>query len=373
MRIALDLRANRRGGVHRWAQCTLRALVDLSGLDLLAICHPQALRPASGVQWLATDRVEGFVRDDPALRARIAGWDPDVTLAFNYLTDPHLARPFAFVLHDLIYLTSIHAAEMERAWLRRWGTHERDRLRRAAAAGDAPDPPPLPTSLGRDLWQLTWTLAEEAGAVVVPSDHTRDQAAALLGTDPAKIAVIPPGDDHLAYAPSPTLRRPLVLWIGDSKPHKQRAFAVEATALARTAIPELHMMIVGPPEETPSPLWLTTIAGCDDHQLTTLYATASCLFVSSSEEGYCLPAAEARAAGLPVVAPPLPALTQSCPDALLYQPGNAHAAAKAITIAFVQPRRPIAPSRPWHRVADEVLNVLELVATDTPRSHRTSS
>ncbi|MGH3579879.1 MAG: glycosyltransferase family 4 protein, partial [Mycobacterium sp.] len=162
---------------------------------------------------------------------------------------------------------------------------------------------------------------DTADLLIAPSEET---ASALLsaGADPKRVEVIEEGCDHL---PSPDtsatahllsrlgVRGPYLLSVGTLEPRKNLRRIVDAYAMARPRLPEpWPLVVVGPrgwgdEAEPAEPVAGVVLAGSvDDGVLSGLYAGARCLVYVPLAEGFGLPAVEAMAAGVPVVASPIP-------------------------------------------------------------------
>ena len=92
-----------------------------------------------------------------------------------------------------------------------------------------------------------------------------------------------------------------------------------------------------------------TLGRVSEDELISLYENATFLACPSSDEGFCLPVAEAQAFGVPVIASDIPILREVAGDgALFFPPNDAHAMAKLIeTILSDQSR--------WKMVSDAAL------------------
>jgi glycosyltransferase involved in cell wall biosynthesis len=219
-----------------------------------------------------------------------------------------------------------------------------------------------------------------AAAVVVPSEATRRDLAALHPGSEERVRVVPHGVDPLFLAPpppegdGPRIARlglegeGFLLAVGSGRPRKGPDTLLEAHAAYRAAGGRLLLAVTGPGKPPPGPPpGVRWIGWVDDLSLVALYRRAAALVYHSLSEGFGLPPLEAMALGLPVVA----AAAGSVPEvageaALLVPPGDAGALAAAMARATEDPglreelrRRGAARAAefPWERAADRVLEV----------------
>ncbi|HEY2601390.1 MAG TPA: glycosyltransferase [Thermoleophilaceae bacterium] len=156
-----------------------------------------------------------------------------------------------------------------------------------------------------------------------------------------------PGVDLERFQPSPPPSAPPeVLLLGAITAWKRPELALEAVALASRELPELRLRIAGAPlgaegeqllatlrrrAEQPDLAGRVELAGPVDSA--DALAGATCLLHCADREPFGMVVAEALAAGRPVAVPascgPAEIADPAC--AVLYEPGNAHAAARAIT------------------------------------------
>jgi glycosyltransferase involved in cell wall biosynthesis len=158
----------------------------------------------------------------------------------------------------------------------------------------------------------------EMDLVVTPARGTAD--ALVAGGMPAdRVAVVEEGADHLPppdlAAASRLLRRlgvgaTYLLSVGTLEPRKNLRSLVAAYVQARRSLPEPWPLVVVGPDgwgESIDPVEGVVMAGrVDDAVLSGLYARARCVAYVPLVEGFGLPVVEAMAAGVPVVASPVP-------------------------------------------------------------------
>lgn len=173
-------------------------------------------------------------------------------------------------------------------------------------------------------------LARSGAQLVTVSDFSRRRIAARLHLDPARIAVIGEGAEHIqrVVADPGTLARHglrpggFALVVSNRVAHKNLAsLQAAATALARRG---MVIAVAG----SIDPKVFSSIAGAglaerrlgrvSDAQLRALYENAACLLFPSRYEGFGLPPVEAMACGCPVLAARGGAVEEICQDNALY-------------------------------------------------------
>jgi glycosyltransferase involved in cell wall biosynthesis len=173
-------------------------------------------------------------------------------------------------------------------------------------------------------------LAKRAKLVTV-SAFAQGDLASHLGIDPAKIAVISEGAEHILRPtadPSVLAAHGLTagryaLVVGSLAPHKNlAALSATAAALAERGIQlaitgglDANVFASGSP---PLPRPATYLGRVDDAQLRALYESAACFIFPSRYEGFGLPAVEAMACGCPIAAAKAGSLPEICEDAAVY-------------------------------------------------------
>jgi glycosyltransferase involved in cell wall biosynthesis len=172
--------------------------------------------------------------------------------------------------------------------------------------------------------------ALKSSAVVCVSEFTARELSKFTGCPARKIRVV-------ANAVAPRwfgLNRisdpahPFMLFVGNLKPHKNLRRLIAAFERVNASIPQ-RLVVVGESQgfitSDPEGLQLAKqtravefVGAVSDQQLTGLMAGASALVVPSLYEGFGLPALEALAAGVPVVASDIPPLKEVCGDCATY-------------------------------------------------------
>jgi glycosyltransferase involved in cell wall biosynthesis len=196
-----------------------------------------------------------------------------------------------------------------------------------------------------------------AQAVAVPSDFVRRSVLERFAADPDRVVTIPHGVAHRAASAIPErevrarfgLPGPVVLYPAISYPHKDHATLIEAFSRVHAAHPDAVLVLTGG-EGACEPDVRRQIArlGLEDHVRRTgrvsdadvagLYEVATVVAVPSVYEGFGLPAAEAMAAGVALVAADATALPEVVGDAgLLVAPGDVPAWADAVSRLLADP------------------------------------
>ena len=195
--------------------------------------------------------------------------------------------------------------------------------------------------------------ARRAELVVVPS-HCVARDLDPLGELGERLRVVSPGVDLERFRPAAApVEEPRVLLLGAITHWKRPDLALEAVAQAARELPNLRLTVAGAPLGAEGERLLADLrrragrpdldgrvvfAGqVDDPEL--LLASAACLLHCAEREPYGMVVAEAFASGVPVVAPdscgPAELVDPDC--GRLYRPGDADAAARALTAVLNGP------------------------------------
>jgi glycosyltransferase involved in cell wall biosynthesis len=183
-------------------------------------------------------------------------------------------------------------------------------------------------------------VARRLPRILTVSESSRRDIVAQMGVRPEQLAVVPVGADHRVFRPWPEIARVpgrIMTTASADVPMKGLLPLLEALAKLRVERPSAHLVVVGrlrpdsPAAAAIDRLGLgdvvTSVAGISDDQLVACYARAEVAVVPSLYEGFSLPAVEAMACGVPLVATTGGALPEVVgPDGhagLLVPPGDA--------------------------------------------------
>lgn len=225
-----------------------------------------------------------------------------------------------------------------------------------------------------------------AARVIAVSEATRADLVERFPSAAAKVAVIPNGvspDFAEPGAGAAGVEGPYLLCVGNRKPHKNLAGAVETLARLVPARPDLRLVVVG--ESYPG--WsavleraealgvrgrVVELSGVDDAALRRLYAGCEALLFLSLYEGFGLPVLEAMACGAPVVASDRSSLPEVVGDAGVLVDPHDHAAAAdavlrlaaggALRAELVRRGRARAAAFTWRRAGRATADLLYRVA-----------
>ena len=198
-------------------------------------------------------------------------------------------------------------------------------------------------------------VARALPALIAVSQSTRRDAATDFGLDPARMTVIHNGVDTTTFRPLPEVPRRndlMVATVSANTPLKGLAYLPPAFSGVAQRQPQLKLEIVAKP---PAADILTQNAsgtararirfrpGLSQTDLVRLYAEATVAVAPSLYEGFGLPAAEAMACGVPVIATSGGALPEVVGDAGMIVPAaDAAALADAISALLDDPAQRLA-------------------------------
>ncbi|HEX3541327.1 MAG TPA: glycosyltransferase family 4 protein [Acidimicrobiales bacterium] len=196
-------------------------------------------------------------------------------------------------------------------------------------------------------------VARRVPRIVTVSESSKRDIVAQMGVAPAQLAVVPVGVDHTRFRPLPERPRVpgrIMTTASADVPMKGLVPLLEALAKVRTERPA-DLVVIGKPRaesrvtETIERLGLggavSFVSGVSDERIVELYAEASVAVVPSLYEGFSLPAVEAMACGVPLVATTGGALPEVVGKdgvtGLLVPPGDPGALASALGRVLDEP------------------------------------
>ncbi len=189
-------------------------------------------------------------------------------------------------------------------------------------------------------------VARRLPAIVTVSRSSATDIAAQMGVAPERMTVVPVGVDHTVFRPQPDVAAVpgrLMVTSSSDVPMKGLVPLLEALSLLR-ADRDVELVVVGKPREggrvdrAIERLGLRDVVRCvsgiSDEELARCYAQAQVAIVPSLYEGFSLPAIEAMACGVAVVATTGGALPEvvgtSGETGVLVPPGDPEALALAV-------------------------------------------
>ncbi|MDY0341447.1 MAG: glycosyltransferase family 1 protein [Coriobacteriia bacterium] len=317
MKSLLDCRMAGWTGVGRYTRGLVRALAQTPGHEFVLVLaagdEPVAPVSTSVRHVIAHGHPfsPGGMRE---LGTIVCRERPDVVHCLHFPTPSPVTAPLVVTLHDL---TPLVMPEVMRSVLRR-GIYRRLN-RRAVRVADA---------------------------IIVPSAHTEGDVVRLLSDAEGKTRVIPEAADDFASGPIGTVPASLlasgeryVFSMGNTKPHKDLPTLLTAFERLAMQYPELVLLLAGDvPEGHRSSLRHSALhervrftGRVTDDELRALYASAAVFVFPSRYEGFGLPPLEAMALGAPAVVADAASVPEVVGDAaLMFQPGDAEALARAI-------------------------------------------
>jgi glycosyltransferase involved in cell wall biosynthesis len=161
----------------------------------------------------------------------------------------------------------------------------------------------------RTLLRIERETLRGASRVYATSPSSRAAAARAGDLDPANISILPIPIDVEHFRPAPDaewhagLERPTIAFVGRADdPRKNVSLLLDAFAGVRRAVPAATLLLVGEPPAQPLPPGATATGEVDD--VAVLLRRAAIFVLPSLQEGFGIAAAEALAAGVPVVTTP---------------------------------------------------------------------
>jgi len=199
-------------------------------------------------------------------------------------------------------------------------------------------------------------VAQKLERIITVSHSSHGDIVKDHGVDPSKLHVVNVGVDPQQFRPLPHVKRVrgrLMCTSSSDVPMKGVVHLLEAVAKLRTERDDIHVTVIGKPN--PDGAVVATIKrlglephiefvyGVSDERIVELYAEAELAVVPSLYEGFSLPAVEAMAAGVPLVATTGGAVGEVVgrdgTTAALVPPGDAGALAVTILELLNDPAR----------------------------------
>ena len=199
-------------------------------------------------------------------------------------------------------------------------------------------------------------VARRLRRVITVSESSLGDIVQDHGVDPARMRVVHVGVDPALFRPLPHIERVpgrLMTTASADVPMKGLVHLLEALAKVRTERPDAELVVIGTPTaEGPVARAMADldladavrfVSGVSDERIVELYAEAELAVVPSLYEGFSLPAIEAMAAGVPVVATTGGAIPEVVggdgTTAALVPPGDGGALAVTILELLADPAR----------------------------------
>ncbi|MBO0732099.1 MAG: glycosyltransferase family 4 protein, partial [Acidimicrobiaceae bacterium] len=190
-------------------------------------------------------------------------------------------------------------------------------------------------------------VARQYPRLLTVSSSSRRDIVEQMGIEADRLQVVPIGADHEHFRPRPDVAivpGRIMTTASADVPMKGLAPLLEALAKLRVERPDAHLLVVGrlksgsPVSAIIDRLGLAGavrfVSGVSDRRLVELYAQAEAAVVPSLYEGFSLPAVEAMACGVPLVATTGGALPEVVGEdagaGLLVPPGDPSALAMAL-------------------------------------------
>ena len=158
-------------------------------------------------------------------------------------------------------------------------------------------------------------VARQIERVVTVSSSSKRDISAQMGVPLERMHIVPVGVDHERFRPLAHVERVpgrLMTTASADVPLKGLVPLLEAVAKLRTERDDVHLVVIGKPRDgstVPAVIdrlgldgHVQFVSGVRDERIVELYAEAQIAVVPSLYEGFSLPAVEAMASGVPLVA-----------------------------------------------------------------------
>jgi MMP alpha-(1->4)-mannosyltransferase len=197
-------------------------------------------------------------------------------------------------------------------------------------------------------------VAREMPRIVTVSESSKRDIVAQMGVQADRLHIVPVGVDPAMFRPMPEIARVpgrLMTTTSSDVPMKGLAVLLEALAKVRTERDDVELVCIGKPKKGSSipPLIerlglqdaVQFVSGVTTERIVELYAEAEVAVVPSLYEGFSLPAVEAMASGVPLVATTGGAVPEVVgthnETGLLVPPGDPEALAGMLRHALAEP------------------------------------
>jgi len=158
-------------------------------------------------------------------------------------------------------------------------------------------------------------VARRIPRILTPSETSRRDVAEAFGIPARRMGMVTLGVDTESFRPVPQVARVegrIITTASADVPLKGLANLLHALARLRETHPEAHLVVIGKPREESRTTQLIRDlrllgavqfrSGLDEEQIAELYAESQTAVVPSLYEGFSLPAVEAMASGVPLLA-----------------------------------------------------------------------
>lgn len=159
------------------------------------------------------------------------------------------------------------------------------------------------------LARLEQTVLAGAAALYATSPASRAEVAAASGRNDDEVGILPIPVDAEQFVPADesewtqALGAPSLVFVGRADdPRKNVSLLLEAFSELRRTHPDARLRLVGSGASLPTPPGVEAVGHVED--VAAELRRAAIFVLPSRQEGFCIAAAEALAAGLPVVATP---------------------------------------------------------------------
>ena len=197
-------------------------------------------------------------------------------------------------------------------------------------------------------------VARQIPRLVTVSESSKRDIVAQMGVSADRLHIVPVGVDPAIFGPRPNIARVpgrLMTTASADVPMKGLAPLLEALAKVRAERPDAHLVVIGKPKERSKiPALIERlglkdsvqfVSGVTTERIVELYAETEVACVPSLYEGFSLPAVEAMACGVPLVATTGGAVPEVVgrdnETGLLVPPGDPEALAAGIVRALNDP------------------------------------